>query len=66
MRTGFIPWTEVVLAQLQPYQHVTWFILGNIEREHRLNVEALSTYGLRAYLAWLAPLQCRAGTHSPR
>jgi hypothetical protein len=55
MKTGFIPWTDVVLAQVQPHQRIAWFILGCIEREHRLNLEALSAYWLRASTNWLTP-----------
>lgn len=56
MKTGFIPWTDVVLAQVLPHQRVGWFIVGCIEREHQLNLEALSTYWLRASTNWLTPL----------
>ena len=55
MRTGFIPWTDVVLAQVQPYQRVAWFVFESIEREHRLNLDALSAYWLRALTPWPNP-----------
>lgn len=52
MRTGFTPWTEVVLAQILSYQRVAAFVLVNIEREHRLNLEAFSRHWLRGYTTW--------------
>jgi hypothetical protein len=63
MKTGFIPWTDVVFDQVQAHQRVAWFIVGCIEREHRLNLEALSRYWLGASTNWLIPLSLhRIGT----
>jgi hypothetical protein len=45
-----------MLAQAQPYQRVAWFVFECIEREHRLNLDALSAYWLGAPLAWLGAL----------
>ena len=56
MRTSIIPWTDVVLAQARPYYRAAWFVFGCIEREHRLNLDALSAYWLRASMTWLNPL----------
>lgn len=61
MRTRFIPWTDVVLAQVQPYQRVASFVFGSIEREHRLNLDALSAYWLGASMTWLKPLPLPSG-----
>lgn len=61
MRTGFTPWTDVVLAQALPYQRVAAFVLVSIEREHRLNLEALSAYWIRAVMSWPSPLPLRGG-----
>ena len=61
MRASFIPWTDVVLAQAQPYHRVAWFLFGCIGREHRLNLDALSAHWLRAPMTWLNPLLFPSG-----
>ena len=66
MKSGFIPLTDMVLAQVQPYQRVAWFIAGSIEREHRLNLEALTVYWLRASTNWLIPFSLHGSHPSKR
>jgi hypothetical protein len=46
MSTGFVPWADAALEQLQSYQGAAFFVLGCIEREHRLNLDALVAYWL--------------------
>jgi hypothetical protein len=52
MKTGFIPWSEVVLEDALRYQRAACFTLGCLEREHRLNVDALMAYWAHAAVAW--------------
>ena len=42
MPTDLIRSTHVVRGQFAEYERVAWFLLGTIERERRLYVEALS------------------------
>jgi hypothetical protein len=39
MSTMFL--TELWRSQLEPYQRVAWFLFEAMEREHRLNVQAM-------------------------
>jgi len=56
MKSGFTPWSEVMLEDTMRRQRAACFALGCLEREHRLNVDALLAYWVRASLAWWAPL----------
>jgi hypothetical protein len=56
MKNGFTPWSEVVLEDTLRCERVACFALGCLEREHRLNVDALMAYWVRASLAWWTPL----------
>ncbi|MGM9486025.1 hypothetical protein [Ideonella sp. YS5] len=40
--TTFISVTDLVRAQVEPYVHLSWFLYEAVEREHRLNLEALA------------------------
>jgi hypothetical protein len=40
--TSFVSITDVLRSQVEPYQHLAWFLYEAAEREHRLNLEALS------------------------
>jgi hypothetical protein len=44
MRTSYVPWVETVFDQMQSYQRATVFVLGCLEREHILNLQALGGY----------------------
>jgi hypothetical protein len=59
MKSGFTPWADLMLTM--PYQRVGWFVLGTIERESRLNLDALTAYWLRACAVWPSPLASLAG-----
>jgi hypothetical protein len=41
MRTSYVPWVEAVFDQMQSYQRTTVFVLGCLEREQMLNLQAL-------------------------
>jgi hypothetical protein len=56
MKSGFTPWSEVMLEDALRCERAACFALGCLEREHRLNVDALVAYWVRASLAWWAPL----------
>jgi len=56
MKSGFTPWSEVMLEDTMRRQRAACFALGCLEREHRLNVDALLAYWVRASSAWWAPL----------
>jgi hypothetical protein len=62
---GFMPWSEVLLEDVLRYQRAACFALGCLEREHRLNVEALMAYWTGASLAWWTPMPRRAPTLPP-
>ena len=42
MATDFIRSTDLVRAQLAEYERLAWFLFGCLERERKLNLEALS------------------------
>jgi len=44
MRTSYVPWVETVFDQMQSYQRAAVFVLGCLEREHVLNLQALGVY----------------------
>lgn len=52
MNTPITPWIDLMLHQAQRCHHLAWFLLGCLEREHVLNVDA--------FVAWWA-----RGTASP-
>jgi hypothetical protein len=60
MKTGLMPWSNVMLAHALRYQHATCFALGCIEREHRLNVNAWLAHWAQAPVAWWAWPPARA------
>jgi hypothetical protein len=65
MRTGFTPWSDLILEHALPYQRAACFVLASLEREHRLNLDAWMAHWLQAPLAWWPPLPARrphAGT----
>lgn len=66
MKTGFTPWSEAVLEDALRGQRAACFALGCIEREHRLNVEALVAYWVQASFAWWAPLLPRVDQRGAR
>lgn len=52
----FVPVADFAYEQLESYQRVGVFVLGCIEREHLLNVDALAQYWLRLGAAWPNPM----------
>jgi len=56
MKIALNPWSEAVLEDTLRCQRAACFALGCLEREHRLNVDALMAYWAEAPLAWWAPL----------
>ncbi|MCC7284857.1 MAG: hypothetical protein IT503_01630, partial [Burkholderiaceae bacterium] len=52
MKTAFTPWSDLMLGQATPLQRAAWFVLGSVEREQWLNLDALTSYWLRAPMAW--------------
>ena len=56
MKTGFIPWPQVVLEDALRLERAACFAVGCVEREHRLNVDALLEYWAGASLAFWALL----------
>ncbi|MEO8122517.1 MAG: hypothetical protein ABI633_00535 [Burkholderiales bacterium] len=46
MKSCFIPWADVAFDQLQAYQRVAYFMLGCIEREQLLTLQALGAFWL--------------------
>ena len=65
MKTGFTPWSDLLLEHALPYQRAACIALASLEREHRLNIDALMAYWLRSPVAWCAPLSAR-GPHGTR
>ena len=68
-RRQFIPVADLAYEQFEQYQRVGAFLLGCIEREHLLNVDALASYWLRLGGAWTNPLAGRnaaSGDARPR
>jgi len=51
MRTGFTPWSDLILEHALPYQRAACFVLASLEREHRLNLDAWMAHWLQAPLA---------------
>lgn len=41
--TSFISMTQLVRAQVEQYQRVTWFLIECMEREHILTLRALAS-----------------------
>ncbi len=64
MKTAFTPWSDLMLGQATPLQRAAWFVLGSVEREQWLNLDALTSYWLRAPMAWWAPSR-PARQHDP-
>ena len=56
MKTGFTPRSEAILEDSMRLQRAACFALGCLEREHKLNVHALTAYWVHASLVWWAPL----------
>lgn len=50
--TSFVSITGVLRSQVEPYQHLAWFLYEAAEREHRLNLEALSRAPGELVTAW--------------
>ena len=50
--TSFVSITGVLRSQVEPYQHLAWFLYEAAEREHRLNLEALSRVPGELVTAW--------------
>ena len=48
----FISMTQLVRAQLEQYQRVTWFLIECMEREHIIALQAMAPIWIRS----LAPL----------
>lgn len=44
MKTNYVPWAEAAFHQLQSYQRTAFFLLGCLEREHMLNLQALRAH----------------------
>lgn len=55
MTNAFTPWFDLMLGHATPLQRAAWFVLGSVEREQRLNLDALTAHWLRAPMAWWAP-----------
>ena len=56
MKTVFTPWSEAILEDSMRLQRAACFALECLEREHRLNVHAMTAYWAHASLVWWAPL----------
>ena len=50
--TSFVSITDVLRSQIEPYQRLAWFLYEAAEREHRLNLEALSRAPGELVTAW--------------
>ena len=40
--TSFVSMTDLMRSHVEPYVRLSWFLYEAAEREHRLNLEALS------------------------
>ncbi len=65
MKTGFTPWSEAMLEDSMRCQRAACFALGCLEREHRLNLDALTAYWAHASMVWWAPLLPRRSAPAP-
>ena len=57
MATDFIRSTDLVRAQLAEYERLAWFLFGCLERERKLNLEALSATPSFAAMMLLSAMQ---------
>ena len=55
MKTAVTPWSGVMLESALQCQRAACFALGCLEREHRLNLDALMAYWTSAAVVWWAP-----------
>jgi len=54
MKNAFTPWFDLMLGHATPLQRAAWFVLGSVEREQRLNLDALTAQWLSGPMAWWA------------
>ncbi|HEX6020008.1 MAG TPA: hypothetical protein VFZ28_18075 [Burkholderiaceae bacterium] len=52
MNNAFTPWFDLMMGHATPLQRAAWFVLGSVEREQRLNLDALTASWLRPPMAW--------------
>jgi hypothetical protein len=51
--TNLVSMTDVMRLHVEPYMRLSWFLYGAIEREHRLNLQALSGTPVALAHAWI-------------
>ena len=56
MTRDFIRSTHLARAQIAEYERLAWFLFGSLERERRLNLEALYASSPLAALALLSSM----------
>jgi len=50
--TNFFSVTDLVRTQVEPYLHLSWFLYEAMEREHRLNLQAIAATPGSLVHAW--------------
>jgi hypothetical protein len=59
--TSFVSITDLMRSHAEPYMRLSWFLYEAIEREHRLNLEALSGTPVAFVHAWAWIVASSAG-----
>jgi hypothetical protein len=65
-KTRVTPWSDNVHEDALRVQRAACFALGCLEREHRLNVDALVASWMQASTTWWKPAASRAHAPQPR
>jgi hypothetical protein len=53
LMANFLSITDLVRSHIEGYQRLVWFVCEAAEREHRLNLDALSRTPAAFMLAWV-------------
>ena len=51
--TNFVSMTDLMRSHVEPYVRLSWFLYEAVEREHRLNLQALSGTPVAFVDAWM-------------
>ncbi|WP_280151799.1 hypothetical protein [Piscinibacter sp. XHJ-5] len=60
----FLSMTDLVRSQVEPHLRLAWFLYEAIEREHRLNLQALSATHGAFVVAWMRMLTVAGGARA--